>query len=102
MSTYQYWQDKFEHPDVEEMELKAVIKGLFDYYETEYGVRRLSSQIRDYYQLIGKEAPNHKRIQRLMYEMGLKCTKYNRGFASTIPLRDQPVRKRRISSIVVL
>lgn len=78
MSTYQYWQDKFEHPNVEETELKTVIKGLFDYYEAEYGVRRLSSQIRDYYQLIGKRAPNHKRIQRLMHEMGLKCTKYNR------------------------
>lgn len=78
MSTYQYWQDKFEHPDQEEEELKAVIKGLFDYYEAEYGVRRLSSQIRNYYRLVGKEAPNHKRIQRLMHEMGLKCTKYNR------------------------
>ncbi|MCG4837964.1 IS3 family transposase, partial [Parabacteroides merdae] len=43
------------------------IKGLFNYYEAEYGVRRLSSQV-----------PNHKRIQRLMHEMGLKCTKYNR------------------------
>lgn len=78
MSTYQYWQDKFEHPDAEEVELKVVIKGLFDYYEAEYGVRRLGAQIRDYYQLIGKEAPNHKWIQRLMHEMGLKCTKYNR------------------------
>lgn len=78
MSTYQYWQNKFEHPNEDEEELKAVIQGLFDYYEAEYGVRRLSSQVRAYYQLIGKEAPNHKRVQRLMHEMGLKCTKYNR------------------------
>ncbi|MBM6941468.1 transposase, partial [Lactobacillus coleohominis] len=28
MSTYQYWQSKFEHPDEDEEELKAVIKGL--------------------------------------------------------------------------
>lgn len=67
MSTYQYWQAKFEHPNEDEEELKAVIKGLFNYYEAEYGVHRLSSQV-----------PNHKRIQRLMHEMGLKCTKYNR------------------------
>ncbi|WPU43630.1 IS3 family transposase [Limosilactobacillus reuteri] len=78
MSTYQYWQNKFEHPNEDEEELKAVIQGLFDYYEAEYGVRRLSSQVRAYYRLIGKEAPNHKRVQRLMHEMGLKCTKYNR------------------------
>ena len=78
MSTYQYWQVKFEHPDEDEEELKAVIRGLFNYYEAEYGVRRLTSQVRDYYRLIGKQAPNHKRVQRLMHEMGLKCTKYNR------------------------
>ena len=78
MSTYQYWQEKFEHPDQEEEELKTVIHGLFNYYEAEYGVRRLSSQVRAYYHLIGKPLPNHKRIQRLMHEMGLKCTKYNR------------------------
>ena len=78
MSTYQYWQSKFEPPDEDEEELKAVIKGLFNYYEAEYGVRRLSSQVRDYYRIIGKQVPNHKRIQRLMHEMGLKCTKYNR------------------------
>ena len=77
MSTYQYWQVKFEHLDEDEEELKAVIKGLFNYYEAEYGVRRLSSQVRDYYRLIGKQVPNHKRIQRLMHEMVLKCTKYN-------------------------
>ena len=76
MSTYQYWQRQFEHPDEDELELRAVIKSLFNYYEAEYGVRRLSAQVRAYYQLIGKPAPNHKRIQRLMHEMGLKCTKY--------------------------
>ncbi|WP_251940012.1 IS3 family transposase, partial [Limosilactobacillus reuteri] len=67
MSTYQYWQNRFEHPDEDEEELKAVIKGLFNYYQAEYGVRRLSTQIRDYYRLIGKKTPNHKRIQRLMH-----------------------------------
>lgn len=77
MSTYQYWQKQFKYPNEDELELKAVIKGLFNYYEAEYGVRRLSAQVRAYYQLIGKTAPNHKRIQRLMHEMNLKCTKYN-------------------------
>lgn len=78
MSTYQYWQNRFEHPNEDEEELKAVIRGLFNYYQAEYGVRRLSAQIRDYYRLISKKVPNHKRIQRLMHEMGIKCTKYNR------------------------
>ena len=68
MSTYQYWQKQFKYPNEDELELKAVIKGLFNYYEAEYGVRRLSAQVRAYYQLIGKTAPNHKRIQRLMHE----------------------------------
>ena len=77
MSTYQYWQKQFKYPNKDELELKAVIKGLFNYYEAEYGVRRLSAQVRAYYQLIGKTAPNHKRTQRLMHEMNLKCTKYN-------------------------
>ena len=78
MSTYQYWQAKFEHPDEDEEELKSVIKGLFEYYEGEYGVRRLSSQVRDYYRLMNRPLPNHKRIYRLMREMGLKCTKYGK------------------------
>lgn len=78
MSTYQYWQNHFQHPNEDEEELKEVIKGLFEHFEAEYGVRRLSAQVREYYRLIGKPMPNHKRIQRLMHEMGLKCTKYNR------------------------
>lgn len=77
MSTYQYWQAKMKAPDEDELELKAVIKGLFEYYEGDYGVRRLAAQVREYYQLIGKTLPNHKRIQLLMHEMGLKCTKFN-------------------------
>lgn len=76
MSTYQHWQKQFKYPNEDKLELKTVIKGLFNYY-VEYGVRRLSAQVRAYYQLIGKTAPNHKRIQRLMHEMNLKCTKCN-------------------------
>ena len=78
MSTYQYWQAKFEHPDEAEEELKSVIKGLFEYFEGDYGVRRLSAQVRDYYRIINRPLPNHKRIYRLMREMGLKCTKYSK------------------------
>ena len=78
MSTYQYWQAKFEHPDEAEEELKSVIKGLFEYFEGDYGVRRLSAQVRDYYRIISRPLPNHKRIYRLMREMGLKCTKYSK------------------------
>ena len=78
MSTYQYWQAKFEHPDEEEGELKEVITGLFEYYESDYGVRRLGSQVRDYYRLMNRSVPNHKRIQRLMHELNIKCTKYSK------------------------
>ena len=78
MSTYQYWQAKFEHPDEAEEELKSVIKGLFEYFEGDYGVRLLSAQVRDYYRIINRPLPNHKRIYRLMREMGLKCTKYSK------------------------
>ena len=78
MSTYQYWQAKFEHPDEAEEELKSVIKGLFEYFEGDYGVRRLSAQVRDYYRIINRPLPNHKRIYRLMRELGLQCTKYSK------------------------
>lgn len=78
MSTDQYWQAKFEHPDEEEGELKEVITGLFEYYEGDYGVRRLSSQVRDYYRLMNRSVPNHKRIQRLMHELNIKYTKYSK------------------------
>lgn len=78
MSTYQYWQAKFEHPDEEEDELKEVIRGIFEYYDGDYGVRRLSSQVRDYYRLMNRPVPNHKRIQRLMHELNIKCTKYSK------------------------
>lgn len=78
MSTYQYWWTKFEHPDEAEEELKSVIKGLFEYFEGDYGVRRLSAQVRDYYRIINRPLPNHKRIYRLMRELGLTCTKYSK------------------------
>lgn len=52
--------------------------GLFEYFEGDYGVRRLSAQVRDYYRIINRPLPNHKRIYRLMREMGLKFTKYSK------------------------
>ncbi|MCB8642667.1 IS3 family transposase, partial [Holdemanella sp. DFI.5.55] len=39
---------------------------MFEYFEGDYGVRRLSAQVRDYYRIISRPLPNHKRIYRLM------------------------------------
>nr|WP_223672247.1 IS3 family transposase [Limosilactobacillus reuteri] len=59
------------------------MRGLFAYYQAKYGVRRLSTQIRDYYHLIDKKAPNHKRIQRLMHKMRIKYNRQTRKYDSS-------------------
>ncbi|MCD7085627.1 IS3 family transposase [Limosilactobacillus fastidiosus] len=102
ISTYQYWQNCFQHPDDDEEELKEVIKGLFEHFEAEYGVRRLNAQVREYYRLIGKQMPNHKRVQRLMHEMGLKCTKYNRRVRKYDSSKRPNGKKVKINFVVVL
>jgi len=78
MSTFQYWQSCFNHPDPTDLELIERIKQAFTNNHENYGVRRISPIIRKQYALEGRIQPNHKKIQRIMSEQGLKCTKYSK------------------------
>ena len=78
MSTFQYWQNRFKHPDPTDLELVERIKQTFTNNYENYGVRRISPIIRKQYALEGRIQPNHKKIQRIMSEQGLKCTKYSK------------------------
>lgn len=65
-STFYYWQsvlsadDKCRH-------LKDDIKALFDRHKGRYGYRRITAALRQAGQVV-----NHKKVQRLMGELGLK------------------------------
>jgi putative transposase len=78
MSTFQYWQNRFNHPDPADLELTRRINQAFTENHGNYGVRRISPIIRKQYALEGRIQPNHKKIQRIMFEQGLKCTKYSK------------------------
>ncbi len=66
-STYYYWVKNFDRPDPD-TELKKLIQSIFDDHEGRYGYRR----IRD--ELINRgHKINHKKVQRIMKELGLKC-----------------------------
>ncbi len=71
-ATYHYHiqQLKKEDPD---KEWKELICELFEEHEGKYGYRRI------YLQLRGKGYKiNHKKVQRIMRELGLKCVKFTR------------------------
>ena len=65
-STYYYWVKNFGRPDPD-AELRALIQAIYDEHEGRYGYRR----IRD--ELANQECKvNHKKVQRIMKELGLK------------------------------
>ncbi|WP_279401925.1 IS3 family transposase [Piscibacillus salipiscarius] len=71
-ATYHYHicQLKKEDPD---KELKEIISELFQKHGKRYGYRRIHLELRAKgYQI------NHKKVQRLMRELGLKCEKFTR------------------------
>jgi putative transposase len=71
-ATYHYHvqQLKKEDPD---KEIKELIQGLFEKHDGKYGYRRI------YLELRGKGYKiNHKKVQRIMRELGLKCVKFTR------------------------
>ncbi|NBI29950.1 IS3 family transposase [Chengkuizengella marina] len=66
-STYYYWIKRLGKPDKDET-LKTLVKDIFDEHEGRYGYRR----IRD--ELINQGLKvNHKKVQLIMKELGLKC-----------------------------
>lgn len=70
-ATYHYHVKKLKKKDPEK-ELKDCINELFQKHEGKYGYRRIHLELRK-----GRKI-NHKKVQRIMGELGLKCTKFTR------------------------
>ncbi|MDP1422026.1 IS3 family transposase [Peribacillus simplex] len=66
-STYYYWVKNFGRPDPD-AELKGLIKSVFDEHEGRFGYRRIRDELRNRGHKV-----NHKKVQRIMKELGLKC-----------------------------
>ena len=66
-STYYYWVKNFGRPDPD-AELKELIKSVFDEHEGRFGYRRIRDELRNRGHKV-----NHKKVQRIMKELGLKC-----------------------------
>ena len=66
-STYYYWVKNFGRPDRDE-ELKALIRSIYDEHQGRYGYRRIRDELKNRGYVV-----NHKKVQRIMKELGLKC-----------------------------
>lgn len=64
-STYFYNINNYENPDVD-LELKNLIKEIFNKHKSRYGYRRITLELRNKGLVI-----NHKRVKRLMSQLGL-------------------------------
>ncbi|MEK4447656.1 IS3 family transposase [Bacillus sp. FSL M8-0052] len=66
-STYYYWVKTFGLPD-KDAKLKTLIQSIYHEHKGRYGYRRIRDELKNRgYQM------NHKKIYRLMKELGLKC-----------------------------
>ncbi|MDC2865659.1 IS3 family transposase [Bacillus sp. BP-3] len=66
-STYYYWVKNAGQPD-KDAELKTLIQLIYDEHEGRYGYRRIRDELENRGQRV-----NHKKVQRIMKELGLKC-----------------------------
>jgi transposase InsO family protein len=66
-STYYYWVKTLARPD-KDSELKTLIQEIYHDHKGRYGYRRIKDELKNQ----GHEV-NHKKVQRLMKELGLKC-----------------------------
>ncbi|WP_143521811.1 IS3 family transposase, partial [Pseudomonas sp. 2995-3] len=75
-STYYYWVNTLNRPDPD-AEVKVLIQSIYDEHKGRYGYRR----IRDELTAKGHKI-NHKKVQRIMKELGLKCLVRMRKYRS--------------------
>ncbi|MDN8650942.1 IS3 family transposase, partial [Stenotrophomonas indicatrix] len=66
-STFYYQVNALAHPDEGEEELRGRIRAIYDENQGRYGYRRITLELANQ-----GEAINHKRVQRLMAELGLQ------------------------------
>ncbi|SLK22956.1 Transposase InsO and inactivated derivatives [Paenibacillus sp. RU5A] len=80
-STFYYWVKQFDKPDLD-ADLKLLIQSIYEEHQGRYGYRR----IRD--ELVNREhRVNHKKVQRIMKELGLKSVvrmKKYRSYKGTV------------------
>lgn len=69
-ATYHYHVKRFEQEDTD-LPLKDLIQQLFFQFNERYGYKRLTKELKK----LGHQV-NHKKVYRLMKEIGLKCTKF--------------------------
>ncbi|MED1785403.1 IS3 family transposase [Brevibacillus fortis] len=65
-STYYYYVKNFGRPDLDR-ELKQLIRTIYDDHEGRLGYRRIRDELRNQ-----EHQVNHKKVQRIMKELGLK------------------------------
>ncbi|PGO78038.1 IS3 family transposase [Bacillus cereus] len=65
-STYYYWIQNSNRPD-KDKELKILIQNIYDEHQGHYGYRRIRDELMNQGHKI-----NHKKVQRIMKELGLK------------------------------
>ena len=65
-STYYYWVNLFDRPD-KDAELKTLIQAIYHEHKGRYGYRRIKDELKNQGHKV-----NHKKVQRLMKELGLK------------------------------
>ena len=66
-STYYYWVKQLDRPD-KDADLKVRIKAIYHEHKGRYGYRRITDELANRGHIV-----NHKKVQRIMQELGLKC-----------------------------
>ena len=66
-STYYNWIKTLNQPDPD-ADLKVEIQSDLEEHEGRYGYRRIRDELSESWQKV-----NHKKVQRIMKELGLKC-----------------------------
>lgn len=67
-----YWQKRFDRENPDE-KLERLIKDIFEENNENYGYRRIDMELRKRGHVV-----NHKKIQRIMRKLGIKCEKFRR------------------------
>ena len=71
-STYHYYHSKRDNPHSDK-NLEDLMTDIFNNHQGTYGYRRITMVLRAKGYVI-----NHKKVQRMMRKLGLKCTKFSR------------------------
>ncbi len=80
-STFYYWVKQFDKPDLD-ADLKLLIQSIYEEHQGRYGYRRIRDEL-----LNRREQVNHKKVQRIMKELGLKSVvrmKKYRSYKGTV------------------